>query len=186
MSNITRRGVTLGLLSATQFLASCGNGVGTSAAATIDAKVDATLEYLYTNHPDSVELTEKSAGQLIMPLITSGGIIIGGGYGRGALRVDEASVDYYSAAMGSFGLQIGLQRFAHVLFFMTEAALDDFRHASGWVAGAELGYAFSDQGGNWGADTTTTTSSVIALVFGQTGALIGASVEGLKYTRIIP
>ena len=186
MSNITRRGVTFGLMATTQFFAACGNGLGTSAAASIDARVDSTLEYLYTNYPDSMELTEKSAGQLIMPQITSGGLLVGGGYGRGALRVNQASVDYYSAAMGSLGLQVGMQQYAHVLFFMTEAALEDFRRASGWVAGAELEYVFSDQGDNWGANTTTTTSSVIAVVFGQTGALLGASVEGLKYTRIIP
>ena len=123
---------------------------------------------------------------LIMPLVTEGGFLFGGGYGRGALRVGGATVDYYSATKGSFGLQIGAQQFAHVLFFMTEESLMRFRRASGWVAGADVEYVFNDQGGNLRADTTTTTAPVVAVVFGQAGALIGASREGMKYTRIIP
>lgn len=121
-----------------------------------------------------------------MPLITEGGFIVGGGYGRGALRVGGATVDYYSATKGSVGLQIGAQQFAHVLFFMTEDALAGFRRASGWVAGADIEYVFSDQGENLRADTTTASTPVLAVIFGRAGALVGASLEGTKYTRIIP
>ena len=69
---------------------------------------------------------------------------------------------------------------------MTEDALSRFRRATGWVAGADVEYVFNDQGGNLRADTTTSTAPVVAVVFGQAGALIGASLEGMKYTRIIP
>ena len=69
---------------------------------------------------------------------------------------------------------------------MTEDSLARFRRASGWVAGADVEYVFSDQGGNLRADTVTTTAPVVAVVFGQAGALVGASLEGMKYTRIIP
>ena len=36
------------------------------------------------------------------------------------------------------------------------------------------------------AETTTSLSPVIAVVFGQSGLRIGATLEGTKYTRIIP
>ena len=69
---------------------------------------------------------------------------------------------------------------------MTDEALMDFRASQGWVAGAEVEYAYSERGENIAADTTTATSPVVAVVFGQAGLIAGATIEGTKYTRIIP
>ena len=124
--------------------------------------------------------------ELIMPLVTEAGFGLGGGYGRGALRVGNVTVDYYSVVKGSGGLQIGAQQYAHVLFFMTEAALQEFRQSSGWAAGADLEYVVSDQGDSLNADTNTVLSPVLAAVFGRAGLRIGATLQGSKYTRIIP
>lgn len=186
MSTLSRRGFTLGALAATPLLAACGNGVGSTGGQKIDARADATLNYLYSNYPNTQSLADKAAGMLVMPLVTEGGFVFGGGFGRGALRINNTTVDYYSATKGSVGLQIGAQQFAHVLFFMTEDALERFRRSSGWVAGADLEYVFSDSGENIRADTTTATSPVVAVIFGQAGAMAGVSLEGMKYTRIIP
>lgn len=186
MSNLTRRGFTLGLVAGTPLLAACSNGVGSDGAARIDARVDATLNHMYSTYPNTRSLSDKAAGMLVMPVVTEGGFVFGGGFGRGALRINGVTVDYYSATKGSVGLQVGAQQFAHVLFFMTEDALERFRRASGWVAGADIEYVFSDRGENLRADTTTATAPVVAVIFGQAGAMVGVSLEGMKYTRIIP
>lgn len=187
MSIISRRSFSLGVLGlGGTALAGCGNGVGSAAPQQIDARVDTTLRYLYENYPGTRALYEKSTGMLIMPLITEAGLGLGGGYGRGALRINNQTVDYYSAAKGSVGLQIGAQQFAHVLFFMTESALAGFRRSSGWAAGADIGYVFKDTAENLRAETTTSTAPVIAVIFGQAGLMAGASLEGMKYSRIIP
>ena len=186
MNKLTRRSFTLSALAGASLTAACSNGVGSSGSQKIDARVDTTLNYLYTNYPNTRDLANKSSGILIMPLITEGGFIVGGGYGRGALRINNSTVDYYSATKGSFGLQIGAQQFAHVLFFMTDEALSKFRRASGWAVGGDIKYVVQDQGGNIRADTTTSASPVIAVIFGQAGLMAGASLEGMKYTRIIP
>ncbi|MEM8774508.1 MAG: YSC84-related protein [Pseudomonadota bacterium] len=186
MTKISRRSFTFGALASTPLVAACGNGVDSTGSQKIDARVDSTLNFLYSNYPNTRELADKSTGQLVMPLITEGGFIFGGGFGRGALRINDVTVDYYSAAKGSVGLQIGAQQFAHVLFFLTQDALSTFRRASGWVAGADIEYVFTDQGGNVRSDTTTLTSDVVAVIFGQQGLLAGISLEGIKYTRIIP
>lgn len=186
MTNLSRRSFTLGALGGASFLAACGNGVGSEGSQRIDARVDTTLNYLYNTYPNTQSLANKATGMLVMPLVTEAGFIAGGGYGRGALRVGGTSVDYYSATKGSFGLQIGAQQFAHVLFFMTEDALSRFRRSSGWAAGADIEYVFNDFGENLRAETTTATSPVVAVIFGQAGLLAGVSLEGMKYTRIIP
>lgn len=183
--NYTRRKfiVATGALTAT---AACGNGIGSSGAERIDARVATTLDFMYQTYPGTVDLANKASGMLVMPLITKAGFGIGGSYGRGALQIDGSNVDYYSATSGTFGLQIGAQQFAHVLFFMTPEALADFRMSQGWSAGGDVEYAFKDKGGNLAAGTTTALSPVIAVVFGQTGLLVGATLQGTKYTRIIP
>lgn len=185
MKKITRRSVALGIVASTS-LAACGNGIGSGGAATIDARVNSTLDEMYRAYPGTRDLSNRAAGILVMPLITEVGIGLGGSYGRGALRVGDSTVDYYSAASGSAGLQVGAQQFSHVLFFMTPEALLEFRQSPGWAAGADVEYAVNSQSEMLRAETTTSLSPVIAVVFGQTGLRLGATLEGTKYTRIIP
>jgi lipid-binding SYLF domain-containing protein len=185
MTQISRRtllvmgGAGLGLVA-------CGNGIGGAGAARLDARVDATRDYLLQRYPNTQDLMNKSVGILYMPLMTEAGFGIGGSYGWGALRINNVTVDYSSAASASVGFQIGAQQYAHALFFMTEAALAGFRRADGWELGADARYALPDRGGAVGADTTTSLAPVIALVFGQAGLIAGASLAGTKYTRILP
>lgn len=186
MTQFTRRSFTLAVMAGAGLTAACGNGIGGRGPNMIDARVDATLNHLYTRYPNTQEIAQKSSGQLVMPLVTEAGFGIGGGYGRGALRVGGTSVDYYSAAKGSFGFQIGAQQYAHVLFFMTDEALLRFRRSNGWAAGADVEYVISDRADNLRAETTTSKSPVLAVIFGQAGLLVGATLEGVKYTRIIP
>ena len=185
MTHITRRNVVLGA-AALAVLAACGNGIGSDGADRIDARVDATLNYMTAEYPGTRDLMQKASGTLIMPLVTEAGFGVGGAYGRGALRIGGTTVDYYSQSQASVGLQIGAQQYATVLFFMTPEALQTFRTSPGWAAGADVTYAFSDKGETLSAATTNILSPVVAVVFGQSGAIAGATLEGTKYSRIIP
>ena len=184
MSRLSRRSFALG--AAALPLAACGNGIGSQGAATIDARVASTLNFMYQQYPGTVDLRDKASGVLVMPLVTEVGLGLGGSFGRGALQIQGSTVDYYSAASGSAGLQIGAQQFSHVLFFMTSNALMDFRAGDGWSASADVDYALNDQGEMLRAETLTSLAPVIAVVFAQAGLRVGATLEGTKYTRIIP
>ncbi|WP_226780855.1 YSC84-related protein [Oceaniglobus trochenteri] len=186
MKTHSRRAVLAGAASTAFFGAACSNGLGSRGAETIDARVASSLRFLYSTYPATQDLRDKAAGQLVMPLVTEAGLGIGGSYGRGALQVAGSTIDYYSATQASVGLQIGAQQYAHVLFFMTNDALYNFRNSPGWSAGADVQYAVNDQAGNLSADTTTSLSPVIAVIFGQAGLIAGATVKGTKYNRIIP
>ena len=91
------------------------------------------------------------------------------------LRIQGVTVDYYSAAKGSFGLQIGAQQYAHALFFTTPEALESFRRSSGWAVGADVRYASPEEGASIGKESTE-LNDVVALVFGQQGLIAGASL----------
>jgi lipid-binding SYLF domain-containing protein len=162
-----------------------GNGVNSNAAQKIDARVDATRDYLFSHYPGTQGLSQTAKGVLYMPLVTEVGFGFGAGYGRGALRINDVTVDYYSATSASFGLQIGAQQYAHAIFFLTEAALQNFRSSNGWAAGAGVQYATPEQGASIGKDTTE-LDPVVALIFGQQGLIAGATLNGVKYSRIIP
>ncbi len=186
MQGISRRGFMVLGAGAGLGLSACGNGLGSGGGDRIDQRVNATRDFLFGRYPGTQELSTRAAGILWMPLITEAGFGFGGSYGRGALRVNDVTVDYYSATQATFGLQIGAQQYAHALFFMTEDALADFRRSSGWALGADAKYALNDQGETLLADTNTVLYPVIAFVFGQAGLIVGATLEGTKYQRIIP
>ncbi|RFU13912.1 twin-arginine translocation pathway signal [Rhodobacteraceae bacterium W635] len=185
MSTLNRRTLIMGAVSV-PLLSACGNGLGSNASERIDERVDSAIDFMHENIPGTRTLMQNAEGVLVMPLITQAGFGIGAGYGRGALRINGATVDYYSSAAASFGLQIGAQQYAHALFFMTPEALRDFRFSSGWSVGGDVRYAVSNQGGRIGTDTNVLLSPVIAVVFGQAGLIAGATLEGQRYTRILP
>lgn len=186
MITMTRRALLVGGAASLGVLAGCGNPTDSINAERLDARVDATRDYLLETYPEMKDLFERSHGILYMPLVSEAGVFVGGGYGRGALRIDDVTVDYYSAARASFGLQFGAQQYAHVLFFMTSRALADFRSSEGWAASADLRYAVPGDGGAAIVQTTTAFAPVIAVVFGQSGLIAGASLSGVRYRRIIP
>ena len=173
------------------FLSSCSNIPKLSnplnspkAAANIDARVFKTIDQMYMEYPYSRQLAAKASGILVMPLVTEAGFGLGAGYGRGALVVDGAVKNYYSSISANTGIQLGAQQYAHALFFMTDTALNQFEYSMGFSAGGDLEYITPSISESLKIETLTTLSPVIALVFGQAGLKVGATLEGTKYTKL--
>lgn len=150
----------------------------------IDASVNGTMSKLYSTVPGSHELVAKSRGVLVFPSVLQAGLIVGGQYGEGALRVGGASVGYYSTVSGSFGLQAGAQSKAIIFCFMTQDALDRFRNSDGWSAGADASVALVKVGANGAIDTTTATAPVEVFVLTNAGLMGDVSLAGTKVTRL--
>lgn len=181
---LTRRGFIAG--AAVLAVAACDNGTGTNATQTLEGRVNGTLNELITTYPNARPVLENAHGVLVIPVMTQAGLGISGSYGEGALRINNQTADYYSATQASVGFQAGARQYAQVLVFQTEQALANFRAAPGWVAGAGAYYALPKDGLSYGTDTITRDHPVVAMVFGETGIMAGAAIEGTKYTRIIP
>ncbi|MFC0576167.1 YSC84-related protein [Paraburkholderia solisilvae] len=150
----------------------------------IDAKVQGTLSKLYASVKGSRELVAKANGVLVFPSVIKVGFIAGGEYGEGALHVGGKSVGYYSTVSGSFGLQAGAQSKAIIFLFMTEDALDSFRHSKGWSAGGEGSVALLKVGANGVLDTSTATAPVNAIVLTNAGLMGDVSLSGTKVSRL--
>jgi lipid-binding SYLF domain-containing protein len=155
-----------------------------SAGPEIDAAVDKVLPQMYQEVKGSRELASKASGILVFPEVYKAAVGIGGEYGKGALRVGNKSVGYYSIASGSVGFQIGAEARNIVFMFMSPQALSDFQKSSGWQAGANAGVALVKQGREGSVDTQQINSPVLAFVFGHSGLMADASVEGSKISKL--
>lgn len=156
-----------------------------ASAVEIDAKANAALEEFFSQAPVGKELSEKATGILIFPSVVKAGMLVGGEYGEGALRIDGATVDYYSTASGSFGFQLGVQKKSIIIMFMDKAALDAFRSSTGWEVGVDGSVALVTIGAGGSVDTNTAQEPIIGFVFGQKGLMYNLTLEGSKMTKIV-
>ena len=188
MSNTTNiRFFALALACATVMLAGLGSQqVAAETAAQIDGKVDLALEALYQKTPAAKKQAESAKGILVFPNIIKAGLMIGGQYGVGALRVGGKTVGYYNVVEGSFGLQAGAQTFGYALFFMDPAALEYLTNSDGWEIGVGPSVTVVDEGLAGSLTTTTGKDNVYAFFFDQQGLMAGLGLKGSKITKITP
>ena len=166
-------------------LSSCQSIDERNSGSIINRDAELVLQTLFEIDPDTVSIYKNAPATLIIPRITKAGLVLGGAYGEGVLRINEAPVDYYSLASASYGLQIGAQQYSNIVFFMTEEALQKFRVTDGWELGADAEVVFRDKGYSIGVSSKTISKPVYAVVFDQKGLLAGTSLVGAKYSRLI-
>jgi lipid-binding SYLF domain-containing protein len=155
-------------------------------AAEIDRKVDAALVQLYQKTPSAKKQAESAKGILVFPDVVKAGLVVGGTYGNGALRVDGKTVGYYNTIEGSYGLQIGAQSFGYALFFMDDEAFAYLQKSEGWEFGLGPSITVVDDGLANSLTTTTGRDHVYAFFFDQKGLMGGLGLKGGKITQITP
>ncbi len=131
-------------------------------------------------------LFQRAVAVLVFPRIVSGGFIIGGQFGEGALVRDDRITAYYNIAGASFGLLAGAQSAGLAMFFMREEALRNLLSADGWEVGTGPSVVFLDRGLQANATTTTLNEEVYAISFNQAGLMAALAINGTKITRIRP
>ena len=83
-----------------------------------------TMSEMNREDPGLDELTKKAYGYALFPEIAKGGLVFGGGYGRGVVYEQGQLVGYADLSQASFGLQMGGQTCSEVIVFENKAALD--------------------------------------------------------------
>jgi lipid-binding SYLF domain-containing protein len=155
-------------------------------ATQIDRDVDGALKKLYDTTPAAEGFRKEAKGILVFPSIVKGGFIVGGYYGKGALRKNGETAGYYDTAAASYGLQAGVQTFGYVLFFMNDEALAYLDKSNGWEVGVGPSIVVMDKGAGKSLGTTTGRSDVYAFIFSQQGLMAGLGLQGSKISRITP
>jgi lipid-binding SYLF domain-containing protein len=132
-------------------------------AAEIDQQVDAALKMLHSEIPKAKELSKAANGILVFPDVLKAGLIVGGQYGEGALRVKGKTVGYYNTI-----------------------ALEYLQKSAGWEIGTGPSVVVVDEGMAGSLTTTSAKDDIYAFFFDQGGLMIGLGLQGTKITKIKP
>jgi lipid-binding SYLF domain-containing protein len=177
--------VFVALLSLIAYLSITVGALRAATANEINLKINEALSSFYDTVNDGEELVAGSKAALIFPEVYKGGIFfLGGGYGEGALRINNKTVDYYSTATGSFGWQLGLEKRSVIILFLQDNALTDFRNSSNWKVGVDASVTVVTIGADGSIDSSKLNKPIIAFVIDQKGLMYNLTLEGTKVTKL--
>lgn len=154
--------------------------------AEIDRDANSAIKKLYSSSPAAKKLSQSAKGILVFPNVIKAGLIIGGQYGTGSLRIGGKTAGYYNTTAASYGLQAGAQSFGYAMFFMNEKGLNYLETSDGWEVGVGPSFVVVDTGMASSLTTTTTTKDIYVFFFNQKGLMAGLGVQGSKITKINP
>lgn len=156
-----------------------------ASATEINIKADAALEKFREKVPGGAEFLGRAKGVLVFPSVIKAGLVFGGEYGEGVLRMGGKPVEYYSTAAASFGFQIGAQSKTLIMVFLESGALSQFRNSSGWKAGVDGSVAVVKWGVGGDINTMDIKDPIVGFVFNNKGLMYNLTIEGAKFTRIV-
>ncbi len=142
------------------------------------------IERLISSNPVAAAVAKKARAILVFPNIVKAGLIFGGAYGEGELKVGSAVDGYYNSFTGSWGLQAGAQSYGYVVFLMNDKALSYIHQSHGWEIGVGPTVVIVDQGVAKNLSSTTMQDDAYAFIFDQKGLMAGVSIEGTKVSRV--
>jgi len=157
-----------------------------STAGEINRDVNGALDTLYRTTPAAKKMAKVAKGILVFPHIVEGGLMVGGQYGEGALRVGGKTTGYYRSFAISYGLQAGAQSFGYALFFLSNEDLHYLKKSDGWELGVEPEVVVMDKGLASSFSTTTFKPGIYAFFFNQKGLMAGITLQGSKITEFKP
>lgn len=150
----------------------------------INASVDSALTKLYNQVPGSRESVARARGVLVFPNVVSAGLIVGGSYGEGALRIGPRTAGYYSTTAVSAGLLAGGESRAVYVLFMTQEALEKFQASNGWTVGADASVTLLRAGADANVTSQVADQQVIGYVLANVGLMANLSIDGTKVSKL--
>jgi lipid-binding SYLF domain-containing protein len=155
-------------------------------AAQIAAQGQQTLHQLEASEPRARMLTRHARAVLVFPSIFKAGVVFGGESGNGVLFINGRQAGFYNLSGGTWGLQIGAQKFSYVVYFMNDSSLRYLRKSGGFAAGTGPSIAIINKGAGAEANTTTIAKDVYAFPFNEKGLMADLTLQGTKITQIHP
>ncbi len=154
--------------------------------AQITAEGRAALHELDRTEPRSRRFAHAARAVLVFPSMIKAGLVFGGESGNGVLFIDGRPAGFYNLSGGTWGLQIGAQKFSYAVFFMNDSSLRYLRKSGGFAVGTGPSVAIINEGAGAEANSTTLTKDVYAFPFNQKGLMADLTLQGTKITRIHP
>ncbi len=155
-----------------------------ASAPEINIGVDATLQRFKKEVGGGAQFLNSAEAVLVFPNVIKAGMVVGGEYGEGALRVGGKTVGYYSTASASVGFQLGAQSKSVVVVFLTKQALNKFRRSDGWKVGVDGSVAVIKWGVGEDINSVEINDPVVGFIFSNKGLMYNLTLEGSKISRI--
>jgi len=150
----------------------------------INERVTTAVGQFEALNPSNKALGEKSAGMLVFPRVTKGGLGVAAEYGQGALQIDGKTVGYYSVGAASVGLTAGVAQHSEIIMFMTKESLANFKATKGWSIGADAGITVVAGGASGAYDSKIVDKPILGFIYGEKGLIADLSFEGEKISQI--
>jgi len=154
--------------------------------AALDKDVDAAIIKFEKQVIGGKAFLPKTKAYLVFPSVIRGGIIIGGKYGEGALRINGTTKHYYSMTSASIGFQAGAQEYSMIIAFLSDASLKNFVKSNGWEAGIDGSITISEWGQSKDLSSISFEKPIIGFIYGEKGLMASVSIAGTKFKRILP
>jgi len=152
----------------------------------IDKEVDIAITKFKSEINGGAKFLTNVKGYLVFPTVIKAGLIVGGKYGEGALRIDNITKHYYDMTAASIGFQAGAQKYSMLIAFLSDTALQNFIHSNGWEAGVDGTITVSDWGKSKDLTSLSFEKPIVAFIYGEEGLMASVSIAGTKFRRIIP
>ncbi len=124
------------------------------------------------------EYFKNASGYVIFPNVGKGGFIIGAASGNGVLYKNDVAIGMADLKKLNVGLQAGGQSIIEVIFFETDAALEQFK-TSEYKFSAEASAVVLEEGASLDADYN---DGVVVFAMPKAGLMADVSVGGQKFT----
>jgi len=128
----------------------------------------------------------KAKAFLVFPDIKEAGFFVGGKYGEGVLRVQRTTKAYYRIKSASVGMQIGVQQYAMIIAFTSDAALNKFLLDDDWKTDVDGKIAMAEWNSKEELDDIDFDTDMVAFVFDSKGMMGSFTMEGTQFKRIKP
>jgi len=152
----------------------------------INKEVDAAIEKFKKEVPGGASFLPKTKGYLVFPSVIKAGLIVGGKYDEGALRVNGVTKHYYNMTAASIGFQAGAQEYSMLIAYLSDDSLNNFVKSNGWEAGVDGTITVSDWGKSKDISSMSFEKPIIAFIYGEKGLMASISIAGTKFRRIAP
>lgn len=174
MSPGKRLSIFLAISVAVFFLGSCATAPSKE---TMIRDAQATLERFIERDPGIERWADQAHGYAIFPDIGKGGLLVGGGFGRGLVFRDGQPIGESTVSQATIGAQIGAQSYSQIIFFRDENALNRFRSEKFEFSAQATAVAATE-----GAAATTSYERGVAVFIHTRGGLMAeATVGGQKF-----
>jgi lipid-binding SYLF domain-containing protein len=144
----------------------------------VKASAATALKEMEAQDPGLTGFLQRSFGYAVFPKVGKGGLIVGGGYGRGVVYKQGTPIGYADVTQATVGLQVGGQSFMQVLAFENASDLDRFT-AGKLALSANLSAVILKSGA---AAAAKYTDGVAVFVKPIAGAMVEASVGGQQFS----